>query len=140
MERWVGFALVSMLFAGLTSVIAKHGLQGISGELGLAVRSCFVVTFVLGFAYLAIPRGQLGLLTAHNLFWLGLSAVTTTVSWVFYYKALKEGNVSTVALIDKGSFIVAVFFAWLLLGEALTPRIILGCVLILVGLLVVSRR
>lgn len=140
MERWVVFALISMVFAGFTSVIAKHGLVGISGELGLAVRTCFVFIFVLGFAALAVPRDQVGTLTRHNLFWLGLSGVTTAVSWVFYYKALHEGQVSTVALIDKGSFVVAVLLAWLVLGEQVTWRVAVGTLLILAGLIVVARK
>ncbi len=140
MERWVAYALISMAFAGFTSVIAKQGLAGISGELGLAVRTCFVALFVLGFAAVAVPREQVGSLARHNLLWLGLSGVTTAASWVFYYKALKDGEVSTVALIDKGSFMVAVVLAWLLLGERITTRIAVGSALILAGLVVVSRR
>jgi len=139
-ERWVLFAFLSMLFAGVTAVIAKHGLDGISGELGLAVRTVFVALFVFGFAVFAVPREQFSLLTRHNAIWLGLSGLTTAVSWVFYYKALKDGEVSTVALIDKGSFVVAVLLAWLLLGERLTWRIVAGMALILAGLLVVARK
>jgi transporter family protein len=139
-ERWIVFAIISMIFAGFTSVIAKHGLDGISGELGLTVRTAFVSVFVFAFALVAVPREHLSLLTRHHFVWLGLSGVTTAVSWVFYYKALKDGEVSTVALIDKGSFVVAVVLAWVLLGERITPRIILGSVLILTGLIVVSRR
>ncbi|MDY3558386.1 EamA family transporter [Gemmata sp. JC673] len=138
MERWVLFALISMAFAGFTSVIAKHGLAGISGELGLAVRTCFVFAFVLGFAALAVPREQVGTLTRYNLLWLGLSGVTTAVSWVFDYKALKDGEVSSVALIDKGSFVVAVLLAWLVLGERITLRVAVGGALIVIGLAVVS--
>ena len=140
MERWVVFAWISMVFAGFTSVIAKHGLVGITGELGLAVRTIFVSVFVFGFAALAVPRAQFGALTRHNLVWLGLSGATTAVSWVFYYKALKLGEVSTVALIDKGSFVVAVVLAWLLLGERITPRVAMGTALIVAGLVVVSRK
>ena len=140
MEKWVLYALISMLFAGFTSVIAKLGLTGISGELGLAVRTCFVFCFVLAFAFFSIPRHELGVLTQNSIAWLALSGVTTAVSWVFYYKALKLGEVSTVALIDKGSFIVAVLLAWLLLKEQITMRVVLGGTLILAGLLVVSRK
>jgi transporter family protein len=139
-ERWVLFALISMVFAGFTSVIAKHGLTGISGELGLTVRTCFVFVFVVGFAVLALPRKSIGTLSRHNLLWLGLSGVTTAISWVFYYKALKDGEVSTVALIDKGSVVVAVGLAWLILGERITLRVVVGSLLILTGLLVVSRK
>jgi bacterial/archaeal transporter family protein len=140
MERWIIFATISMLFAGFTSVIAKQGLSGITGELGLAVRTCFVTVFVFGFAFFFVPREQFTTLTRHNLFWLGLSGVTTAISWVFYYKALKDGEVSTVALIDKGSFVVAVILAWLMLGEKITWRVGIGCSLILAGLVVVSKK
>jgi transporter family protein len=140
MERWVIYAFVSMVFAGLTSVIAKQGLTGISGELGLAVRTCFVFVFVGIFAAFAVSRSELAGLTRSNYFWLGLSGVTTAVSWVFYYKALKLGEVSTVALIDKGSFVVAVVLAWLVLGEKVTVRTALASALVLAGLLIASRK
>ena len=140
MERWVQYALLSMLFAGVTSVIAKQGLTGISGELGLTVRTMFVAVFVFGFAAVAVPRADWGTLTRGNYLWLGLSGVTTAVSWVFYYKALKLGEVSTVALIDKGSFVVAVVLAWLVLGERITVRVAAGAAFIVVGLLIVSRK
>lgn len=140
MERWVWFAVLSMLFAGFTSVIAKQGLNGISGELGLTVRTVFVSVFVFVFAMISVARTEWTALTPKNYLWLGLSGLTTAVSWIFYYKALKEGEVSTVALIDKGSFVVAVILAWLLLNEPMTTRKIFGGALILAGLLVVSRK
>lgn len=140
MDRWVLFAIVSMVFAGFTSVIAKLGLAGISSELGLTVRTCFVFGFVLMFAAWALAPKDVQTLTAGNVAWLALSGLTTAISWVFYYKALSEGEVSTVALIDKGSFVVAVLLAWLLLGERITPRVALGTGLILAGLLVVARK
>ncbi|MFN3586095.1 MAG: EamA family transporter [Moraxellaceae bacterium] len=140
MDKWVTYALISMVFAGFTSVIAKLGLSGISGELGLAVRTLFVAFFVLGFAALFVKPADIGLLTPVNYFWLGLSGVTTAASWIFYYKALKDGEVSTVALIDKGSFIVAVLLAAVILKEQITARVLVGCVLIATGLLVVAHR
>jgi len=140
MDKWVTYAIISMLFAGFTSVIAKMGLIGISGELGLAVRTVFVSVFVFGFAVFFVKAGEVSLLTSKNYFWLGISGVTTALSWIFYYKALKDGEVSTVALIDKGSFIVAVILAWLILKEQITPRVLLGCLLIGSGLLVVAHR
>lgn len=139
MERWVLYAFVSMAFAGFTSVIAKLGLGGISADLGLAVRTCFVFVFVLLFAAAVVPAQQLKSLTASNLLWLGLSGVTTACSWVFYYKAIKIGEVSTVALIDKGSVVVALLLAALLLHEAITPAKLLGGGLIVAGLLVIAR-
>ena len=140
MSRWVVDAMISMVFAGFTSVIAKTGLTGISAQVGLAVRTCFVFVFVLTYAALSVPRSAWASITAPNVGWLALSGMTTAASWVFYYRALKEGEVSTVALIDKGSFVVAVLLAALFLGEKITPRVAAGSLLILLGLLVVSRR
>ena len=140
MEKWVAFALVSMIFAGFTSVIAKMGLVGISGELGITIRTLFVSLFVLGFAAIAVPMNDYSLLSRTNILWLGLSALTTTLSWIFYYKALKLGDVATVALIDKGSVVVAILLAWLLLKEVITLRILIGGALIVGGLLVMVKR
>jgi bacterial/archaeal transporter family protein len=140
MEKWVIYALISMLFAGFTSVIAKMGLAGISGELGLTIRTIFVSLLVLGFAFYAIPTQDWSTLNRINILWLGLSGVTTTLSWIFYYKALKIGDVATVALIDKGSVVVAILLAWLLLKEVITLRILIGATLIVGGLLVMVKK
>jgi len=140
MEKWIAYAIISMVFAGFTSVVAKMGLAGITGELGLTIRTLFVSVFVLGFAAFAVPVQELAALNRMNLLWLGLSGVTTTLSWIFYYKALKIGDVATVALIDKGSVVVAILLAWLLLKEVITLRIILGAAMIIAGLLVIAKK
>jgi transporter family protein len=140
MPRWMLLAGFSAVFAGLTSVIAKKGLAGISGELGLSIRTVWVCLFVGVFALVAVPRESLSLVTRSNLWWLGLSGMTTAASWIFYYKALKEGDVGTIAIIDKGSFLVAVLMAWVILGETPTPRVVIGAGLILAGLVVVSGK
>ncbi|WP_343725092.1 EamA family transporter [Herbaspirillum huttiense] len=139
MERWIAYAFISMAFAGFTSVIAKLGLTGISSDLGLAIRTCFVFVFVLMFAAAVVPAAQLSAVTWQNVLWLGLSGVTTAVSWVFYYKAIKAGDISTVALIDKGSVIVALLMAVWILNEVITPAKLIGAALIAAGLLVISR-
>lgn len=140
MKTWVVFAVVSMVFAGFTSVIAKLGLAGISGDLGLAVRTVFVFVFVLGTAAFTVaPREWLTLAPA-NWWWLGLSAVTTSLSWIFYYRALKVGEVATIALIDKGSILVAVLLAAVLFKEQITWRTVVGGCLILSGIFVVARK
>lgn len=129
-----------MLFAGCTSVIAKMGLAGISGELGLALRTCFVFGMVLGFAAWAVPREQLSQISWVNVAWLALSGLTTSLSWIFYYKALKEGDVSTIAIIDKGSMLVAVALAALFLKEELTWRTWSGCALMTAGILLLVKK
>ncbi len=140
MERWVAYAFISMLFAGMTSVVAKQGLTGISAELGLTVRTIFVFIFIFVFAAVAVAPAEIRNLQKTNYLWLGISSATTALSWIFYYKALKMGNVATVALIDKGSVIVAIFLAWLLLKETISLRQTLGAALIFTGILVISTK
>jgi transporter family protein len=139
-EKWVIYACISMFFAGFTSVIAKMGLSGISAELGLTVRTLFVCLFVLAFAAWAVPVQQIAQVSQQNLLWLGVSGITTALSWIFYYKALKLGDVATVALIDKGSVIVAMLLAWLVLREVITLRILIGAALIVGGLVVIAKK
>jgi len=139
MDKWVGYAFISMLFAGVTSVIAKLGLAGISADLGLAIRTCFVFVLVLMFAGAVVPPSEIRTVTWPNIAWLGLSGLTTAVSWVFYYKAIKLGDVSTVALIDKGSVVVALVLAFWILHEAITPAKLAGGALIIAGLFVIAR-
>lgn len=140
MERWVLYAFISMLFAGFTSVIAKQGLTGISAELGLTLRTIFVCIFVLIFAVLAVESTEIKSLQKVNYIWLGLSGITTAVSWVFYYKALKIGDVATVALIDKGSVVIAIILAWVLLKEVITLRMMIGAAFIVMGLIVIAKK
>lgn len=83
MVRWVIYALISMLFAGFTSVVAKQGLAGISAELGLTVRTLFVCIFILVFAAISVSPAEIKALQKINYGWLALSAMTTAGSWVF---------------------------------------------------------
>ena len=80
MEKWIAYAFISMFFAGFTSVIAKMGLTGITGELGLTIRTIFVCGFVLAFAAWAVPARDLATVGTRNFLWLGLSGVTTGCS------------------------------------------------------------
>ncbi|MET0267331.1 MAG: EamA family transporter [Duganella sp.] len=139
MERWLLYAVLSMVFAGVTAVIAKPGLNGISADLGMVVRTCFVFVFVLLFAVAVVPAREVQSLTWTHIAWLAGSAVATALSWIFYYKAIKAGQVSTVALIDKGSVVIALLLGWMFLEEALTPAKLAGCGLIVAGLLVIAR-
>lgn len=139
MEKWLGYALISMLFAGATAVVAKLGLAGISAELGLAVRTSVIFLIVMATAAVLVPRTELQALTAVNLGWLALSGALAAVSWIFYYKAVQLGEVSTVALIDKGSVVVALLLAFLILREPLTATKLAGGALMIAGLVVVAR-
>lgn len=140
MERWILYAIISAVFAGFTSVIAKQGLAGISAELGLTIRTLFVCVFVLVFAAMAVNPAELKTLQKANYIWLALSGIATAGSWIFYYKALKVGDVATVALIDKGSVVIAILLAWWLLKEAITLQTAIGAMLIVAGLLVIAKK
>jgi bacterial/archaeal transporter family protein len=140
MERWIFYAVISMCFAGFTAVIAKQGLIGISAELGLTLRTIFVCAFIIIFGLLTISPSEVKVLQKANYIWLALSAITTAGSWIFYYKALKMGDVATVALIDKGSVVLSVILAWLLFKEAITLRMVSGGILIMIGIIIISKK
>lgn len=140
MDRWILYAIISMLFAGFTAVIAKQGLDGISAELGLTIRTIFVCLFIISFGLLAIAPDETRFLKKENFIWLSLSAFTTAVSWIFYYKALKSGDVATVSLIDKGSVVISVLLAWWLFKEVITLRIIIGAILVVTGIIIISKK
>jgi len=95
MERWVLYAFISMFFAGFTAVIGKQGLSGISSELGLTIRTIFVFFFVLIFAAMFVSPSEVRNLQKTNYLWLGVSGLAAALSWIFYYKALKVGDVVT---------------------------------------------
>lgn len=120
-------------------MIARKGLDGISSDLGLTIRTCLVFVFTMMFAYAVVPQKDFGALKVQNWLWLGGSALTTTLSWIFYYRAIKLGEVSTVALIDKGSVVVAMVLAFAFLHEAITVSKVTGAALIIVGLIIIVR-
>src|SRR3954463_12222488 len=101
MPTWVLYALASMFFAGLTSVIAKFGLKTVSGDLGLAIRTTMVFALIWINALAFRHTQQLHMLTKKDVVFLCISGITTALSWIFYYRAIKIGDISVVAGIDK---------------------------------------
>ncbi|MBS1680464.1 MAG: EamA family transporter [Bacteroidetes bacterium] len=140
MPAWVLYAVLSMLFAGLTAVVAKFGLNHVSGDTAVAVRTSFVFLLVwlnaVSFGYIK----DFDQLTVKDVLFLAVSAITTALSWIFYYRAIKEGNVSVVAVIDKTSIVVTLFLSFWLLKEPFTWRIALAVALIISGLLVLISK
>ena len=136
MQKWVLFALLSMLFAGVTSVIAKLGLKNVSADAGLAVRTVTVFALVWLNAIAFRHTNELSKLTSSDLAFLTLSGLTTSLSWIFYYKAIKIGPVSQVALIDKASILITLLLSFTVLQEPVTAKTLLGAALLLAGLLV----
>ncbi len=102
MERWIIYAIVSRLFAGLTSVIARFGRKDLSSDTALAIRTSVVFTIVIANAcILKNAHSEIQNAPVKNLFFLAISGITTSVSWIFYYRAMKEGQVSYVASSTK---------------------------------------
>ena len=136
MQNWVLYALISMFFAGVTSVIAKFGLKDLPSDVGLAIRTLFVTAIVLlnAFVFNKIDTWQQA--TPKAILFLAISGLTTSISWIFYYKAIKMGDVSYVASIDKASIVITLLLSFTILKEPVTPKILMGGSLILAGMLV----
>lgn len=134
------FALISMLFAGLTSVIAKAGLKNVAADTGNAVRTSFVFVLIWLNIFAFNNIKDFSNLTRKDILLLGVSAFTTAVSWIFYYKAIKIGNVSEVALIDKASIIVTLLLSFIFLNETFTWKIAVGGLMIIGGLLILTLK
>jgi transporter family protein len=136
MEKWMLYAILSMFFAGGTSVLAKFGLKEVDANTGLLIRTAVVMGFIIINFFLFKETVQIDTLSRKHVVFLILSGMTTGFSWIFYYKALKLGNVSYVATIDKGSIVVAIILSYFLLKEPITPKLLVGGGLVLAGLLV----
>lgn len=136
MERSIWFALMAMLFAGVTAVLAKAGMRNVSGDVALLVRTSLIFVLVWGNSLAFRQVKELALLTGRDVLYLCLSGATTFFSWLFYYRAMKEGSVAVVSTIDKASILVTLVLSFLVLREPLTWRLALGGSLILCGLVV----
>jgi transporter family protein len=138
MTNWLGWSLLSALFAGLTAVLAKAGVAGIDSNLATAVRT--VVVLVLAWAIvLTRPSQPISAIPMRAWAFLVLSGLATGASWLCYFRALKLGEASKVAPVDKLSVVVAMLLAALFLGESLTWRHALGGLLIVAGAVVLAR-
>jgi transporter family protein len=140
MKQYQIFAIISMVFAGLTSVIAKAGLKNVASDTGLAVRTSFVF-FLIWLNILVFNNTKdFANLTKRDILLLGVSGFTTTISWIFYYRAMKVGNVSEIALIDKGSIIITLALSFFFLNEQFTWKIAVGGLLIIGGILILTLK
>ncbi len=135
---WFLFALLSAVFAALTSILAKIGIQGVNSNLATAIRTAVVLVMAWGIVFLTGAQTGLGDITQKGWLFLVLSGLATGMSWLCYYHALQIGNASQVAPVDKFSVVLTVILAFWLLGEPASPKTILGCVLIAGGTLVMA--
>ena len=132
---WLFFALLSALFASLTSILAKLGIDGVNSNLATAIRTVVVVVMAWGMVFLTHAQNGIFSIGRKSWIFLILSGLATGASWLFYYRALQDGPASVVAPIDKLSILVTIAFSRLFLGEKLTRKAALGLALLTAGTL-----
>ena len=130
---WVIFAILSAIFAALTSILAKVGIEGVNSNLATAVRTIIVV--LMAWFMVFITGNQNGIVDISKKSWifLILSGLATGASWLCYYKALQLGEASKVVPIDKLSIVITIILAFVFLGEQITLKTLIGCCLIVTG-------
>lgn len=133
---WFILALLSAVFAALTSILAKIGISGVSSNLATAIRTVVVVIMAWGMVFITNSQGGITEISRRSWLFLILSGLATGVSWLCYYKALQIGEASKVVPIDKLSVVITLVLAFVFLGEHFTPKSFIGCVLIGIGTLV----
>lgn len=135
---WFLFALLSAIFAALTSILAKIGMDGIHSNLATAIRTIVVVIMAWGMVFLTNEQKGISGISRKGWIFLILSGLATGASWLCYYKALQIGEASKVVPIDKLSVVITLILAFLLLHEPLTIKAWIGCLFIVIGTLVIS--
>jgi bacterial/archaeal transporter family protein len=133
---WIGWALLSALFAAATALLAKVGVAHIDSNLATAIRTTVVLVFAWTIALALGKHGEIRLIDRRTLLFLVLSGMATGLSWLCYFRALQLGPASRVAPLDKLSVPLVMLFAWLLLGEKLTVPTVAGGLLITAGAVV----
>ena len=132
---WFWFALGSAVFAALTSILAKIGIEGVNSTLATAVRTLVVVVMSWGMVFLTNTQNGLTAISKRSWVFLILSGLATGASWLCYYRALQTGQASKVVPIDKMSVVITLVLAFLFLHEEFTLKSALGCILITAGTL-----
>lgn len=132
---WLLLALASSVFAALTSILAKIGIDGVNSTLATAIRTCVVLLMSWGMVLMTNAQAGIGEISRRSWVFLILSGLATGASWLCYYKALQIGQASRVVPIDKLSVVITMILAAVILQEKFSPRSILGCILIAAGTL-----
>ena len=132
---WLVFALLSAIFAALTSILAKVGIEGVNSNLATAIRTGVVLLMAWGMVFLTNTHGGISGISPKSWLFLILSGLATGASWLCYYRALQIGEASKVVPIDKLSVIFTLVLAFVFLHEKFTPKSLIGCVLIGAGTL-----
>lgn len=133
---WLIFAILSAVFAALTSILAKIGIEGVNSNLATAIRTVVVVAMSWGMVFLTHAQTGIGSISRKSWIFLILSGLATGASWLCYYRALQTGEASKVVPIDKMSVVITLILAFVFLHEKFTAKSLIGCVLIAAGTLV----
>ena len=133
---WAVFAVLSAVFAALTSILAKIGIDGVNSNLATAIRTMVVVAMAWGMAFLTHAQSGITEISKKSWLFLILSGLATGACWLCYYRALQMGEASKVVPIDKLSVVITLVLAFVFLHEEFTAKSLIGCILIGVGTLV----
>ena len=134
---WLLFALGSAVFAALTSILAKIGIDGVNSNLATAIRTLVVLVMAWGMVFLTDSQGGVGEISKKSWLFLILSGLATGASWLCYYRALQIGEASKVVPVDKLSVVITLVLAFVFLHEKFTAKSLIGCLLIGAGTLLV---
>lgn len=132
-NAWIIYAILSAIFASLTSILAKVGIGDINSNLATAIRTVVVLIMAWAMVFIVGAQKEISHISYKNLFFLIISGIATGASWLFYYKAIQMGPVSKVAPIDKLSIVLTMIMAFVFLHEQLTIKGIIGGLLIAIG-------
>ena len=132
---WAVYAVLSSVFAALTSILAKVGIDGVNSNLATAIRTLVVVVMSWGMVFLTNAQGGLAEVSRKSWLFLILSGLATGASWLCYYRALQLGQASKVVPIDKLSVVITLVLAFVFLHEKFTAKSLIGCLLIGAGTL-----
>ena len=133
---WIIFALLSAIFAALTSILAKIGIAGVNSNLATAIRTVVVLVMAWGMVFLTHAQSGISEIGRKSWIFLILSGLATGASWLCYYRALQLGEASKVVPIDKLSVVITLILAFIFLHEDFAPKSLIGCILIGVGTLI----
>lgn len=132
---WFFYAILSALFAAITSIFAKIGISGISSNLATAIRTIVVLILAWAIVFITGSHREIKNISSRSMLFLILSGLATGLSWLFYYKAIQIGNVTSVVAIDKLSIIITIVLAFFILNEQITFKSVIGGILIASGTL-----
>ena len=133
---WFFFALLSAVFAALTSILAKIGIEGVPSNLATAIRTVVIILMAWAMVFLTNSQTEIVNISRKSWLFLILSGLATGASWLCYYKALQMGNATEVSAVDKFSLVITLVLAFFFLQDILTFKTIIGCILITIGTLV----